>query len=118
MGAQGAIAVGFLSFLVVNVIWLTLSVRGGRALCGEFARRFPVEYQELGRPNPGFFLNPRRKAYGRFMMQREFEPFGDPGLVRAFAELRRSEMRQLAFLLAGFGVLGVAALWFEFVHFA
>jgi hypothetical protein len=118
MGAQGAIAVGFLAFLLVNGVWLTLSVRRGRGLCGEFAQRFPVEYQELGRPNPGFFLSERRTAYGRFMMQRAFEPFGEPGLVQAFAALRWSEMHQLTFLLAGFGVLGVAALWFEFVHSA
>jgi hypothetical protein len=108
----------FLAFLLIGGVSLILLVRRGRALCGELARRLPAHYEELGQPYPGFFLGPRRTAYMRFVMRSEFIRLSDPYLVEQFAKLRRSEVRQLILLLVGFGGLGAAAVWFEFVRAA
>lgn len=118
MQAEDAIVGGLLAFLGVGGALLTLSVRRGRALCGELERRLPLQYEELGMPCPGFFDSPRRNAYMRFIMQSEFERLGDPYVVEQFTDLRRSEIRQLIFVLVGFGALGAAAVWFEFVRAA
>jgi hypothetical protein len=116
MQADDVIVFAFLAFLVIGGALLALSVRRGRALCVELARRFPVEYEELGQPRPGFFDSARRNAYMRFVMQRQFTLLGDPYLIEQFGALRRSEIRHLVFLLGGFGVLGAAALWYEFLR--
>lgn len=97
---------------------LTVSVRRGRILCDQLAERFPSDYEDLGFPRPGFFDSSRRNAYMVLVMQSKFEQIGDPLLIEQFAALRRSELRQLIFLLVGFGVLGAAALWYELVRAA
>ena len=94
---------------------LVFSVRRGRALCEELARRLPEQYAELGEPRPGFFDSPRRSRYFRFVLQRGYEELTDPYLVERFELQRRSEVRQLIFLLVGFATLGAAAVWYEFV---
>lgn len=114
MPIQGFIVIAFLTFLAVFASMLVGSVRRGRELCDELARRLPDAYGAFGRPRPGFFDSPRRNAYMRFVMQRQYEDLPDPALVEAFAALRRAEMRQLGLMLAGFGVLGVAAVSYEF----
>ena len=118
MQAEHAIAVAGLGFLLVNGLLLVVSVRRGRELCRSFAERLPTEYAELGSPLPGFFDSPRRDAYFRMLMQRGFRGLTDPHLVAEFAERRRIEVRQLVFLLLGFGGLGVAFLWLRYVHAA
>lgn len=111
--ARDLVVVAFLVFLGVGGVLLASSVRRGRTLCDELARRHPAEYERLGRPRPGYFDSARRNAYLRFVLQRGFAALEDPVLVEAFARLRRSELRQLVFLLAGFGALGLAALGLE-----
>lgn len=106
----------FLVFLLIGGVSFFLSVRRGRALCGELAKRFPAYYEELGQPYPRLLPGPRHTAYLRFLMQSDFARLGDPSLAEQFVRLRRSETRQLVFLLGGFGALGAAAVWYEFVR--
>ena len=116
MQAQALIAVAFLAFLSVCGTLMALSVRRGRELCDELALRLPEHYVELGRPRPGFFESPRRQAYLRFVLQRQYATLADPWLVDRFDALRRSEMRQLGLLLAGLLGLGAAAVWYELLR--
>lgn len=118
MQAQDIIVVAFLAFLLTAISLLAGSVRRGRALCDELAMKFPSEYEDLGSPRPGFFNGSRRSAYMTLVMQSRFERIDDPILVEQFVALRRSKLRQLVFMLAGFGVLGAAALWYELLRAA
>lgn len=116
MPAEHKIAIAGLAFLVIAGLHLILSVRRGRQLCRLFSQRLPEQYAELESPLPGYFTSPRRHAYFRFIMQRRFAALSDPELVTRFAQLRRSEMRQLVFLLAGFAGLAVAFVWLEWIR--
>jgi hypothetical protein len=112
--AEHAVAAAALAYFVVGFLWLALSVRRGRELCEELARRLPEAYAEAGEPRPGFFDHPRRGAYLRFVHQRKYALLPDPHLVAEFSALRRWEVRHLVFLLAGFAVFGLAAVWLRF----
>ena len=90
------------------------SVRGGKELAAELAKRFPTEYQAWGRPQPGYFDSARRHAYFRFLMQRKYQALPDPVLVEQFRHHRRSELWFLVFLLAGFGLFGLVFVWLYF----
>lgn len=114
MPSQDALVFAFLSFLLTFGALLVCSVRRGRALCDELARRLPEQYVSLGQPRPGFWNSPGRSAYLRMLMQREFTELDDPRLVDGFEAQRRAELAQLVAMLAGFAVLGVAALWYGF----
>jgi hypothetical protein len=85
-------------------------------VCRLFAERWPELYAEREFPLPGFFLSPRRNAYFRFVLQRQFEELPDPQLVAEFERLRRTEMRDLVILVAGFAALGIAFLWLRFIR--
>ena len=115
MQAEHRVAIAGLAFLVVCGVMLVASVRRGRELCRLLAERLPAEYSELGSPLPGYFDSPRRNAYFRFIMQRGFEGLEDPHLCEEFGRLRRMEIRQLGFLLAGFAGLGVAFVWLRWI---
>jgi hypothetical protein len=114
MQAEHAIVIGGCAFLVVGGLLLSLSVRRGSELCRSFAERYPAQYAELGQPRPGYFDSPRRTVYFQFIMKSEFLQLRDPHLIEEFARLRRTEVRQLVFLIAGFAGLGAAFLWLEF----
>jgi hydroxyacylglutathione hydrolase len=114
--SEHGIAIAGLIFLVAGGLLLAGSVRRGREICRVFEERLPEVYAATGSPLPGFFDSPRRTAYTRFLMQQEFAELGDPHLVTEFEGLRRIEMRQLAYLLAGFAGLGIAVLWLRWLH--
>ena len=80
-------------------------------MCRLLGERMPQKYADLGSPFPGYFYSTRRTAYLQFIMQRKFEDLPDPELVRSFSGLRRFEVWQLAYLIAGFAALGVAFVW-------
>ncbi|MHC4407589.1 MAG: hypothetical protein ACYS0F_01150 [Planctomycetota bacterium] len=111
MPAEHRIALGALILLGVAMLLLVNSVQRGRKLCRRFAARFAEQYATAGSPLPGFFGSPRRHAYVRFVLQRGYESLPDADLVAAFARLRRVEVLQLAFLVAGFAGLGLAFVW-------
>jgi hypothetical protein len=104
MPAEHRIALGALILLGVAMLLLVNSVQRGRKLCRRFAARFAEQYATAGSPLPGFFGSPRRHAYVRFVLP-------DADLIAAFARLRRVEVLQLAFLVAGFAGLGLAFVW-------
>lgn len=105
------VAASGLCFLVIGGLLLTASVYRGRQLCRLLRERMPQKYADLGSPLPGYFYGERRTAYLQFIMQRKFEDLPDPDLVRSFSGLRRFEVWQLAYLIAGFAALGVAFVW-------
>ncbi len=114
MKPEHAVAVGGLCFLVIGGLLLAGSVYQGRKLCRLLAESMPQQYAELGSPLPGYFHSARRTAYFRFIMRRKFEGLADPQLVESFSRLHRWEVRQLVFLVTGFGALGVAYLWLHY----
>lgn len=114
MEAEHAIAAAGLAFFVIGGIQLARSVRRGGELCRMFEQRLPDAYAAAEHPRPGYFNSVRRNAYFRFVLQRGYAGLPDPLLVEEFARLRRSELRQLTFLLGGFAAFGVAFLWLRF----
>lgn len=118
ISAQGVIVIAFVSFLVIGGGLLATSVRRGRDLCDELARRLPERYEELGLPLPALFDTSRWSAYTLLVMQRRYANLDDPFLVEQFDALRKFEVAQLVFVLAGFGALGLAAIWYEFIRAA
>lgn len=115
MKPEHAVAVGGLCFLGIGGLLFAASVYRGNKLCRLLAERMPQKYAELGSPRPGYFHSARRTAYFQFIMRRKFEDLGDLQLIESFSRLYRWEVRQLIFLVAGFGALGVAYLW---IHYA
>ena len=114
MPAEHAIGIAGGVFFAICAVLLVVSVRRGRDLCQRFAEHHPVEYAAAGEPRPGYFNSVRRQTYFRFVLQRGFEDLSDQGLVRDFSELRRFELQQLVFMVAGFSGFGAAFLWITF----
>ena len=112
---EHGIAIAGLVFLVLGGLSLVVSVVRGKRLCRRLASRSPKDYAELGSPLPGYFASSRRHAYFRVVLQRSYERLDDPDLVAAFARLRRLEVVQLVFLLAGFAGFGVAYVWLNWI---
>lgn len=108
------IAVAGAWFFAICVFLLIRLVRRGRALCRLFAERSPEAYVEMGSPRPGYFESHRRSAYYRLIMQRKFMDLDDSILQEEFSNLRRSELRSLAFFLTGVAAFGLAFLWLEY----
>ena len=104
-----------LLFLVAGGLHVTASVMRGRTLCERFSRRHPEEYQACKSPWPGYFYSERRMAYAEFIMQKKFEQLTDRRLARDFQSLHVRETRELILILAGFGAVGVAYIWFEWL---
>ncbi|MEP5763376.1 MAG: hypothetical protein ABJ308_02230 [Halieaceae bacterium] len=113
MPAEHMVAIAGLGFLLLAGAQMARAVFRGRALCERFASQHPEEYAAHESPRPSFLYSQRRMAYFNFVMQRRFQQLSDPQLVRSFEELRRVEMRDMIFLLVGFGVLGLAWVWIE-----
>lgn len=95
-------------FLVACGLVLLATVRYGRQLFRLFENQFPQQYIAAGRPLPGLWESPRRRAHFRFLIQREFDTLQDPQLAREFEKLRQTEVALLIFMLAGFAALGLA----------
>ena len=113
MPIEHLVAILGTAFLFTGGLLLALAVWRGRGLCRRLAAKFPQEYEVLDSPWPGFWNSARRSAYYRFLLQRKFEQLPDRQLVMAFEEARRREMRDLTFLLVGFGLVGVAWVYIE-----
>ena len=110
-----AIALGGLLFLLAGGVQLLYSIQRGRRLCKRFAQRHPQEYAAHNSPWPGLFNSPRRIAYYEFVLQKKFEQLTDRQLTRDFEDMRKREVRELVFILSGFGALGIAYVWIEWL---
>lgn len=95
-------------FFALCGVMMFYAVRRGRRLCRQLAERLPEAYAAEGRPLPGLWDAPRRQTYYRFVMQRRFAALADARLVEEFERMRRVEMRQMIFMLAGFAAFGLA----------
>ncbi len=58
-----------------------------------------------------FLESLRRVRYFAFVMRREYLGLSDPFLVTQLEQHRRSGVRFLSFLLAGFTLFGLALIW-------
>jgi len=92
------------------------SVRQGPALVDDYvAKRFPHEYDALGRPQTGYLDSRHRTTLSCCVTQRAYEKLPDPVLVEQFRRYRHLERRFLVVLFAGFGFFGLAWLWLHYL---
>jgi len=110
MGPERAVAYLAVGWLVVALGVLARSLRRGRELADALAARHPQTYEALGRPRPTWLDSVQRDRFARFVGRREFREIADPPLVAEFEAHRRTEVRELAFVLSTLGLVGALVL--------
>ena len=110
MSVEQTVAVVALAWLCGAMLLMGQSIRRGRDLAAELAKRFPGEYEAMGRPRPGYLHSTRRNRFARFVAQREYEALPDPALAMEFDAYRQQEARLVVSLLVSMGVVFVLVM--------
>lgn len=110
MSLKQASALVAIAWLIGAVIAMARSIRRGRALADELARRHPEAYEALGRPCPGYLYSVRRDRFAQFVAARDYEGLGDPALALEFEAYRTTEARLVVGVLVSMLAVGVLLL--------
>jgi hypothetical protein len=106
---QGAALVA-IAWLIGAVLVLGRSIRHGRSLADEFAKRHPEAYEAQGRSRPGYLYSVRRDRFAQFVARRDYENLGDPALALEFEAYRKTEARLVVSILVSMLVVLVLVL--------
>ena len=99
-----------LIWLIGSLLLMARSIRSGRELAEELARRHPATYEALGRPRPGYLENVRRTQFARFVGRREIKNLADEPLSVQFEAYRKSEARLILSILASGVIVALIGL--------
>lgn len=110
MNPEKVLALVALVWLIVSVSLMSRSVRRGRELSDALALHHPALYEELGRPQPGYFESVRRNRFARFVGRREFADAVDASLAARFESYRKSEARSVLIIVASGAVIALLVL--------
>ena len=110
MALEHAVALLALGWLVGALLLLGRSIRLGRSLAESLATRHPDEYEDLGRPRPGWLQSLRRDRFAQFVARRAYERLQDPVLASEFEAYRKAEARLVIALIASLLVVFVLVM--------
>jgi len=116
MSPPHLIAVAGLVWLIVNGLWLAISVRRARKLITRLAERHPEFCVSAGKLPRGYANHPGRIRCFAMLMRREYEDPDDPYLVSGLDRQRGLENGQMCFLTIGFADLAAAVVWLELIR--